>query len=118
MDILRKARKFIENFSQVVYHILKFFLLPAGGVLLRWADLSDLDRKVLLEVDQGPQRMATKGSAVFLTIYYCFLFTVGVPGNLLTCLIICTNSYMRTPSNFFLVSLALTDLLSIIYGKW
>lgn len=86
---------------------------PKGGVL-RWDDLSDLDRKVLLEVDQGPQRMA-KGSAVSLTIYYCFLFTVGVPGNLLTCLIICTNSYMRTPSNFFLVSLALTDLLSIIY---
>ena len=56
-------------------------------------------------------------SAVPLTIYYTFLFMVGVPGNLLTCLIICTNSYMLTPSNFFLVSLALTDLLSILCGK-
>ena len=93
-----------------------FFDIYFSGGVLRWDDLSDLDRKVLLEVDQGPQRMA-KGSAVSLTIYYCFLFTVGVPGNLLTCLIICTNSYMRTPSNFFLVSLALTDLLSIIYGE-
>ena len=98
--------------SLVIFFSDIFF---SGGVL-RWDDLSDLDRKVLLEVDQGPQRMA-KGSAVSLTIYYCFLFTVGVPGNLLTCLIICTNSYMRTPSNFFLVSLALTDLLSIIYGE-
>ena len=38
---------------------------------------------------------------------------IGIPGNLLTCFIITTNSYMRTPPNFFLLNLAITDLLTL-----
>jgi len=83
------------------------------GGRLGWADLPRKEQVLLLELENGPTRMRTEW-AVPLTVYYGFLFLVGVPGNLLTCLIICTNTYMITPSNFFLVSLAITDLLSII----
>ena len=48
-----------------------------------------------------------------LTIFYGALMAIGIPGNLLTCFIIATNSYMRTPPNFFLFNLAAADLLTL-----
>ena len=67
-----------------------------------WKDLSTNEKQKYLEVNQGPKQRFSMNQAVPLTIYYGGLLAVGVPGNLLTCLIITTNSYMRTPPNFFL----------------
>ena len=78
-----------------------------------WNDLSGNQKKMYLEVNQGPRQRFSKNQAIPLTIYYGALLAVGVPGNLLTCLIITTNSYMRTPPNFFLLNLAATDLLTL-----
>ena len=82
-----------------------------------WANLSQSEQKHYLEVSQGPQQRFTKGKALSLTIYYSAILAVGVPGNLLTCFIIATNSYMRTPPNFFLFNLAVVDLLTLVIGK-
>ena len=78
-----------------------------------WKDLSGNQKQMYLEVNQGPRQRFSKNQAIPLTIYYGALLAVGVPGNLLTCLIITTNSYMRTPPNFFLLNLAATDLLTL-----
>ena len=78
-----------------------------------WNDLSGNQKQMYLEVNQGPRQRFSKNQAIPLTIYYGALLAVGVPGNLLTCLIITTNSYMRTPPNFFLLNLAATDLLTL-----
>ena len=78
-----------------------------------WESLSRDQRQSYLEVNQGPKQRFSKHQAIPLTIYYGALLAVGVPGNLLTCLIITTNSYMRTPPNFFLLNLAATDLLTL-----
>ena len=42
---------------------------------------------------------------------------VGFFGNLLTALIIIFNSYMRVPPNFFLLSLAVADMITLLGGK-
>ena len=56
-----------------------------------------------------------------LTIIYSLFLIIGVLGNLATCMVIISNQYMRTSTNFYLLNLALTDVstltLSIIIYK-
>uniref|UniRef100_A0A8B9K316 Neuromedin U receptor 1a n=1 Tax=Astyanax mexicanus TaxID=7994 RepID=A0A8B9K316_ASTMX len=66
-----------------------------------------------LERYLGPRR-----SPVFLPvcITYLLIFFVGVLGNILTCTVITRHRVMRTPTNFYLFSLAVSDLLVLLLG--
>uniref|UniRef100_A0A8K9XUK3 Neuromedin U receptor 3 n=1 Tax=Oncorhynchus mykiss TaxID=8022 RepID=A0A8K9XUK3_ONCMY len=66
----------------------------------------------LLEV-LGPKR-----SPVFLPIslVYLLIFLLGVSGNLLTCTVISKHKKMCTPTNLYLFSLAVSDLLVLFFG--
>ncbi|KAK2869336.1 hypothetical protein Q7C36_001207 [Tachysurus vachellii] len=66
-----------------------------------------------LEKYLGPRR-----SPVFLPvcITYLLIFSVGAVGNTLTCAVITRHPVMRTPTNFYLFSLAVSDLLVLILG--
>ncbi|KAA0712472.1 Neuromedin-U receptor 1 [Triplophysa tibetana] len=66
-----------------------------------------------LEKHLGPRR-----SPVFLPICitYLIIFLVGAVGNVLTCTVIARNKVMRTPTNFYLFSLAVSDLLVLLLG--
>ena len=55
--------------------------------------------------------------SICLSTLYAVLFVVGFFGNLLTALIIIFNSYMRVPPNFFLLSLAVADMITLLGGK-
>ncbi|XP_037012831.2 neuromedin-U receptor 2 [Artibeus jamaicensis] len=61
----------------------------------------------------GPQR-----SHLFLPIavVYTLIFVVGVTGNLLVCLVILRHQSMKTPTNYYLFSLAVSDLLVLLLG--
>ncbi|XP_006138330.1 neuromedin-U receptor 2 [Pelodiscus sinensis] len=61
----------------------------------------------------GPKR-----SHLFLpmTLVYALIFVVGVMGNLLVCLVILTHRNMKTPTNYYLFSLAMSDLLVLLFG--
>ncbi|XP_001508714.2 neuromedin-U receptor 2 [Ornithorhynchus anatinus] len=61
----------------------------------------------------GPRR-----SHLFLpmTLVYMLIFVVGVIGNLLVCLVILKYRTMKTPTNYYLFSLALSDLLVLLFG--
>lgn len=61
----------------------------------------------------GPKR-----SPFFLpvTTVYLIIFTTGLSGNLLTCAVMVLHKKMRNPTNFYLVSLALSDLLVLLFG--
>ncbi|XP_060714383.1 neuromedin-U receptor 2 [Tachysurus vachellii] len=61
----------------------------------------------------GPRR-----SPFFLpvTLTYIFIFVTGVLGNLLTCTVITKHKKMRTPTNLYLFSLAISDLLVLLFG--
>uniref|UniRef100_A0A3B4H0K0 Neuromedin U receptor 1 n=1 Tax=Pundamilia nyererei TaxID=303518 RepID=A0A3B4H0K0_9CICH len=66
-----------------------------------------------LEKYLGPRR-----SPVFLPIclMYLIIFLVGVVGNVLTCTVIARNKVMWTPTNYYLFSLAVSDLLVLLLG--
>uniref|UniRef100_A0A4W4FRT7 G-protein coupled receptors family 1 profile domain-containing protein n=1 Tax=Electrophorus electricus TaxID=8005 RepID=A0A4W4FRT7_ELEEL len=61
----------------------------------------------------GPRR-----SPFFLpvTLTYVLIFVTGVVGNLLTCTVITKHRKMRTPTNLYLFSLAVSDLLVLLFG--
>ncbi|XP_076994193.1 neuromedin-U receptor 2 [Tamandua tetradactyla] len=61
----------------------------------------------------GPRR-----SHLFLpmTVVYVLIFVVGVVGNFLVCLVILWHQSMKTPTNYYLFSLAVSDLLVLLLG--
>nr|XP_040128623.1 neuromedin-U receptor 2 isoform X2 [Ictidomys tridecemlineatus] len=61
----------------------------------------------------GPPR-----SHLFLpvSVVYALIFVVGVVGNLLVCLVILRHQTMKTPTNYYLFSLAVSDLLVLLLG--
>ncbi|CAN2387948.1 neuromedin-U receptor [Pristimantis euphronides] len=61
----------------------------------------------------GPKR-----SSFFLpvSLTYLMIFLTGVAGNLLTCTVIAKHRKMRTPTNLYLFSLAISDLLVLVFG--
>ncbi|XP_072543127.1 neuromedin-U receptor 1 [Salminus brasiliensis] len=78
-------------------------------------DLPDLcsSRTAYLVKYLGHQR-----SELFLPmcIVYLLIFLVGVVGNTLTCIVIARHRVMRTPTNYYLFSLAMSDLLVLLLG--
>ncbi|XP_043916374.1 neuromedin-U receptor 1-like [Protopterus annectens] len=51
-----------------------------------------------------------------ISMTYLMIFITGVTGNLLTCVVIAKHRKMRTPTNLYLFSLAVSDLLVLIFG--
>ncbi|KAI4810025.1 hypothetical protein KUCAC02_018875 [Chaenocephalus aceratus] len=58
-------------------------------------------------------------SPVFLPVCVTYLpiFMVGVLGNALTCTVILRNRAMQTPTNYYLMSLAVSDLLTVCFAS-
>ncbi|NP_001306156.1 neuromedin-U receptor 1 isoform 1 [Mus musculus] len=61
----------------------------------------------------GPQQMK---QFVPICVTYLLIFVVGTLGNGLTCTVILRNKTMRTPTNFYLFSLAVSDMLVLLVG--
>ncbi|XP_068452001.1 neuromedin-U receptor 1 [Clinocottus analis] len=61
----------------------------------------------------GPKR-----SPFFLPVtgVYLLIFLTGLSGNVLTCAVIAKHKKMRNPTNLYLVSLAVSDLLVLLFG--
>ncbi|XP_059185503.1 neuromedin-U receptor 2 [Centropristis striata] len=51
-----------------------------------------------------------------VTSVYFLIFLTGLAGNLLTCAVIAKHKKMRNPTNLYLVSLAVSDLLVLLFG--
>uniref|UniRef100_A0A8D0GVK5 Neuromedin U receptor 1 n=1 Tax=Sphenodon punctatus TaxID=8508 RepID=A0A8D0GVK5_SPHPU len=78
-------------------------------------DPSDLNltAEQLREKYLGPRQ-----SSFFIPVCttYLLIFVVGAVGNALTCLVIVRHRFMRTPTNYYLFSLAVSDLLVLLLG--
>lgn len=55
---------------------------------------------------------------IILTVIYAIIFVLGVVGNTVTCLVIAKNRSMQTAVNFYLFSLAISDLFLLILGLY
>lgn len=51
-----------------------------------------------------------------ITIIYVIIFITGLVGNIATCIVIARNKSMHTATNYYLFSLAISDLLLLISG--
>lgn len=63
----------------------------------------------------GPQRDSLL-IVIPITIIYSLIFITGLLGNIFTCLVIVRNKSMHTATNYYLFSLAISDLLLLISG--
>ncbi|KAA0718855.1 Neuromedin-U receptor 1 [Triplophysa tibetana] len=86
-----------------------------GNKCLSTEDMADLclSRRAYLEKNMGPCR-----SPLFVPMcaIYLLIFIVGVLGNSLTCIVIARHRVMRTTTNYYLFSLAISDLLVLLLG--
>lgn len=51
-----------------------------------------------------------------ITIIYAAIFLTGIIGNISTCVVIARNKHMHTATNYYLFSLAISDLLLLVSG--
>ncbi|KAH8368010.1 hypothetical protein KR084_005550 [Drosophila pseudotakahashii] len=63
----------------------------------------------------GPQTLPLY-KAILITIIFGGIFITGVIGNLLVCIVIIRHSAMHTATNYYLFSLAVSDLLYLLFG--
>lgn len=77
----------------------------------------DPNRTHLPTLDQvlGPRRQDLV-KVIPVTVIYAVIFVTGVVGNISTCIVIARNRYMHTATNFYLVNLALSDILLLVLG--
>ncbi|KAG8445026.1 hypothetical protein GDO86_009968, partial [Hymenochirus boettgeri] len=61
----------------------------------------------------GPKR---SNYFIPICVVYLVIFVVGAVGNTLTCIVIIKHKIMRTPTNYYLFSLAISDLLVFLLG--
>jgi len=50
----------------------------------------------------------------FLLIIYTIIFFIGLVGNIMTIIIIKYNTHLRTPTNFYLLNLSVSDLMMLM----
>ena len=74
------------------------------------------DQDILLQ-NLGPKRREWYVVVILLTVYGV-IFVTGVVGNIFTCIVISRTSYMRTSTNYYLFSLAISDVLLLIIGTF
>lgn len=80
--------------------------------------LADAEEACLTEDEYLKRYLGPRRSSVFFPVCltYAVIFVVGVVGNVLTCSVITRNKTMWTPTNYYLFSLALSDLLVLLLG--
>ncbi|NWI57493.1 NMUR1 protein, partial [Calyptomena viridis] len=74
---------------------------------------ANLTEEQLRDKYLGPRRSSF---FVPVCVIYLLIFLVGAVGNTLTCIVILRHRFMRTPTNYYLFSLAVSDLLVLLLG--
>ncbi|CAK6952227.1 neuromedin-U receptor 1-like [Scomber scombrus] len=92
------------------------------GMSISWllanATTRDLDDMCLSEEEFLVRYLGLPRSPDFIpvSVTYLAIFMVGVLGNFLTCTVILRYRVMQTPTNYYLLSLAVSDLLVLLIG--
>lgn len=63
----------------------------------------------------GPRSLPLE-TLVPVTIIYVIIFVTGIFGNVTTCIVILTNQYMQTATNYYLFNLAMADMTTLVVG--
>ncbi|XP_061746160.1 neuromedin-U receptor 1-like [Nerophis ophidion] len=86
--------------------------------LLENATEQEVEEMCLSEEEYLARQLGPLRSPVFLPVCvtYLVIFLVGVLGNALTCTVILRYKAMQTPTNYYLLSLAVSDLMVLLLG--
>ena len=79
-------------------------------------DLENLTEAEYLAKVLGPKYLPLK-MVIPLTIAYVTIFVTGIFGNVTTCIVIIRNPSMQTATNYYLFSLAISDLTLLMLGE-
>ena len=71
-----------------------------------------------VETYMGHRRIWGLTETMLITIIYAAIYVTGVIGNISVCIVIVTNKYMHTATNYYLFSLAVSDVLTLILGEF
>jgi hypothetical protein len=71
----------------------------------------------LMEQNMGLRKQSLHFT-ILMSVTYIVIFLSGFIGNLSTCTFIITNTCMHTITNYYLFSLAVSDLLSLTLGRF
>jgi hypothetical protein len=64
----------------------------------------------------GPKRLPL-AVVLPITVIYVVIFVTGIIGNVAVCVVIARNKSMRTATNYYLFSLAVSDLTLLLLGE-
>ncbi|KAK2188747.1 hypothetical protein NP493_123g02042 [Ridgeia piscesae] len=76
-----------------------------------------IDVSMLLQEALG-QRYRNAAESASLTIVYCAIFLTGLVGNVCTCVVIVSNVHMHTATNYYLFTLAISDVVTLVLGEF
>lgn len=84
-----------------------------------WENLArqNLSEFEYLEKALGPKYLPME-LVLPMTLIYVTIFITGVFGNAATCMVIVKNSVMQNATNYYLFSLAMSDLMLLILGTF
>ncbi|XP_049938852.1 neuropeptides capa receptor-like [Schistocerca serialis cubense] len=89
---------------------------PDMNETLAEALLNDtLSVREYLELTRGPKHLSP-WVVVPITVVYSVIFVTGVLGNVAVCAVIVRSPSMRTTTNYYLFSLAISDLILLLLG--
>lgn len=77
----------------------------------------DCSEEEMLWLMMGPRRLPLK-KIVPISALLLVIFFTGVAGNVAVCVVIVRHPAMHTATNYYLFSLALSDLLLLLFGKF
>lgn len=76
----------------------------------------DCSEDEMLWLMMGPRRLPLQ-KIVPISVMLLVIFLTGVVGNVAVCAVIVRHPAMHTATNYYLFSLALSDLLLLLFGK-
>ena len=76
-----------------------------------------LSPQLLLETKLGPQRKNVI-YVIILLLVYGLIFISGIVGNVCTCFVILKNNSLRATTNYYLLSLAVSDVFILLLGEY
>lgn len=85
-------------------------------LMLNMSDFLNLPEEDYLRLQLGPKHLPL-GLVLPITLVYIIIFIMGIFGNVVTCWVILRNPIMQTATNYYLFSLALSDLMLLVLGK-
>lgn len=109
-----------SNLSMLMVKSDEFYLLSENGTLSALANVTSNSSNsnntaIKYSADDSENFFILK---IVLTVVYVIIFVTGLLGNIVTCIVISKNRNMHTAVNYYLFSLAISDLLLLISGNF